>query len=798
VPAALSSAHIGASIRENNMLDSLMKSLDNPPSNSSMHPHLIASGLGLASRQELSGLCALLEAVSLIDVAIGAGADVIKRVGLEIDGAEARMKSIAEKIQNSDETDDALRHRLWHALGNALGTRNQLPLSERRVAEEAAALGVMASRVLSAGLHAQEEAKRRQDAGRDQYMKRFEDQIQQIYKDPTSLWRSKPPLAFPEIVSRELASMLDTLKTDDNRVGFDPDIAKAMQKGGQQAWAGIAAAGGWVGMATAVNAAGFAPYILAAQASAFIPFVGGPAAVSFLAVMANPVTIVAGLLALGGLGGKTLNKTIKSQVSARIVVLLALRGLADPNDGLGCATTAFRHLCASGSRKPGHLGSTEWSKLRSRATRVETEIGRGMPDAPRREPVKWGAAPEIKHQNTNSKDTMAVIGLTAAEMLYHAASIDPRVLEAADFWRIADIANQLEFATHAMEFAVRGSDIALRGFTAEQLVLGNLIAQGHHVTLPDSSNNPGFDLIVDGQEVQVKCGEGLSLLSEHFEKYPDTPVIANAELVAKVSDEPWADMVTALDGFELSTVREITESSVAAGIELASMDALAAAIGVGAIRGTVAVLTGEISADDLPAWLVVDAALRGALVTVGGKAGAIIGLVAIGPAGALVLGPIMGAMALFGMGGAKALVDSKINKKWHDEMLAEAEALRATSQRSLKARIALLVGRRDNVFRPSAKLPGDLATWLDRRAADDAIAASEDLLDLDASPRTLIEAMCLDIVAARANPASPDVLRARSLLQKKLSSKPGPLDGALNQVDVLWKRSRLFAKFEKK
>jgi len=477
------------------------------------------------------------------------------------------------------------------------------------------------------------------------------------------------------------------------------------------------------------------------------------------------------------------------------VVLLALRGLADPNDGLGRTSTAFRHLCSAGTRKPGHLGTSEWSKMRSRATRVETELGRGMPDAPGREPEEWRAIPEIERQNTTLKDTTAVIGLTAAEMLYYAASIDPRVLEAADFWRTADISDQLLFATHAMEFAVHGSDIALRGYTAEQVVLGNLIAQGHHVTLPDSSSNPGFDLIVDQQEVQVKCGESLSLLSEHFGKYPDMPVIANAELVAQVSDEPWADMVTALDGFELGTVREFTESSVAAGMNLESMDAMAAAIGVGAIRGTVAVLTGEIPAGNLPAWLVVDTALRGALVTVGGKAGSIIGLVAIGPAGALVLGPTMGAMALFGMDGAKAFVDSRINKKWYDEMRAEADAVRVASQRGLKARITLLVGRRDDVFRPSGTLPEGLATWLDRRAADDAIAAAEDLMDLDTSPGTLIEAMRLDVVAARANPASPDVMRARSQLQRSLSFKPAPLDGARDRFEALWKRGKLYANF---
>lgn len=792
------SAPVCPFIRELGVYSKKMKSLNTSPSDPSMHPHLIASGLGLASREELSGLCALLEAASVIKVAADASADLLNRIGIEIDNAAARIKTVAQDIQNSDESDDALRHRLWHGLVNGLGVQSHLPLSERRVVEEAAALGVMTSRVLSPDLHAKDELKRRQDAGRDSYIGRFEEKMQQIYKDPKSVWRSNLPLPFPEIVARELASMLDTLEIEDSQVGFDPDVARAMQQGGQYTWAGIAAAGGWVSMAAAVNAAGFAPYIFAAQASAFIPFMGGPAVVSLLAVMVNPITIAAGLLALGGLGGKKLNETVKSKVSGRILVLLALRGLADPSDGLGRTSTAFRQICAAGRSKPKHLKMPEWTAMRSRATRVEAEIGRRMPNAPGREPSQWGVAPEFTRQNVNLEDTTAVIGLTAAEMLYHAVSIDPQVLAAADFWRTADISNQLEFATHAMEFAVRGADIALRGFTAEQLVLGNLVAQGHHVTLPDSSSNPGFDLIVNGQEVQVKCGESLSLLREHFEKYPDIPVIANAELVAKVLDEPWAEMVTALDGFELVIVEEMTASAIASGIDLAELDALAAAIGVGAIRGAVAVFTGEIPAGDLPAWLVVDTALRGTLVTLGSNVGAFVGLVAIGPAGALVLGPVMGAMTLFGMDGVKALVDSKINKEWYDEMLAKAETLRVVSQRNLKARIALLVSRRDNVFRPNSRLPGDLAIWLDRRAADDAIAAAEDLRDLDAPARTPIEAMCLDIVAARVNPASPDVLRARRLLQQKISCKPRPLDGVIGRFDKLWIRNKFSKNFEKK
>lgn len=81
----------------------------------------------------------------------------------------------------------------------------------------------------------------------------------------------------------------------------------------------------------------------------------------------------------------------------------------------------------------------------------------------------------------------ATAGLTAADMLHHAASIDPSVVEAADFSRTADIDDPLELAAHFADFAARGSEIALRGYAAEQLVLARLIEDGHDAVIAPTS-----------------------------------------------------------------------------------------------------------------------------------------------------------------------------------------------------------------------------------------------------------------------------------------------------------------------
>ena len=72
------------------------------------------------------------------------------------------------------------------------------------------------------------------------------------------------------------------------------------------------------------------------------------------------------------------------------------------------------------------------------------------------------------------------------------AAIDSRVLEAADFSRSSELGDPLTFAARAHEFLVSGADVSLRGYTAEQIVLSALKADGHDVVLAATSNMKGF------------------------------------------------------------------------------------------------------------------------------------------------------------------------------------------------------------------------------------------------------------------------------------------------------------------
>lgn len=139
------------------------------------------------------------------------------------------------------------------------------------------------------------------------------------------------------------------------------------------------------------------------------------------------------------------------------------------------------------------------------------------------------------------------VGGIAAVSVYdavHALSmIDDRVLQGLDFSTTADMTtfNQLNqyisehFLSGTAE-AVSGSTARLQGYVAEQVAAANLVAQGHVVEFPATSNNPGFDLIVDGHPLQVKDTLNPQLITEHFSKYPDIPVVTNVELAGHFTD----------------------------------------------------------------------------------------------------------------------------------------------------------------------------------------------------------------------------------------------------------------------
>lgn len=137
--------------------------------------------------------------------------------------------------------------------------------------------------------------------------------------------------------------------------------------------------------------------------------------------------------------------------------------------------------------------------------------------------------------------TTAIASLSAGEFLYDYVMIDPTVVKGLDFARVEDLSNLFtlsHFAETVDTETLTGDMAQLQGYVAEQMIAQELTAAGHDVQFPETSNQAGWDILVDGQPFQVKCAASKQVVETHFEKYPDTPVFVNAELASAFEGNP--------------------------------------------------------------------------------------------------------------------------------------------------------------------------------------------------------------------------------------------------------------------
>lgn len=734
-----------------------------------VRPVDILSGLGTLQRAEMCQIIALLECVDGFFLAKGAVAGVGAKLGFEMDAAAERLRAVQNDLAGSSATDAVLRFRLWSRLTEAMALPSVVPLSAKSATRWASAFAVRASERLTPSIQARHRKadRNRPDGG---LAAQVGGKAADYWKTAKAATVAEPPLPFPEIVAEEMLALLaDDKVVEAAARESDPEISLALRQGQARARNAMVAGGVWVGGAAVVANAGFLPYMLAAQLSAIIPLVSGPTLVSLLATLINPVTVFAGVAALGWLGMGSGSRVVRSQLAARLGVLLAAQGTQRGDAGLDRFLADMRML----DREP--IGSFGWMSVKDRAAMrrgIATVCGRlaGPLPAPAGPPPEpWSS----KRIAADVVDATATLGLTVGEMLWHTAAIEPNVMKAADFSRAEELADPMSFASSATDFLTSGAGWSLRGYTAERLVMDKLIADGHDVRLAEASNTPGLDLIVDGAAVQVKCGTSFSNLTEHFEKYPDIPVIANAALAEEAveSDAPWAHLVTTLPGFEIATIEEQIAETLGHAVDLADPDILQFALSVGVLRGGIEVAQGRVPVSDLPAWLILDGASRGLLVFAGGNAGAWFGLVAIGPAGALILGPAIGGAALLGNSTLKGAAQKHLMAGWYAELQRAAEDLHRSIVVALESRIALLEERNQNF----ADLAGqsDLNAWMARRAQDDLIAALEDRSTLDAAhSKTEADAIRILFTAHDIAPADAAVLSGVRTLEQTIAQKP--------------------------
>ena len=323
----------------------------------------------------------------------------------------------------------------------------------------------------------------------------------------------------------------------------------------------------------------------------------------------------------------------------------------------------------------------------------------------------------------------ALSALTLGDIAYNAWSLNPKVLEAVDFARVEALDDRVNFAAFARRVESMAADAHLgaisnvKGYVAERVVASQLVSQGHVVEFPDSSNQAGWDIEVDGEKFQVKAVESLSALERHFGVGYQYPVIANAELAqelaARTEEElpAWAGDVHFVEGYSRELVENVSRHTIESGAEMLDPDIPLFAVVLSAVRQYGRAHRGEVSGSQAFQEVLLDGAARSGLAVAGGYVGTGIGLVLFGPAGALVFGALVPIASQTQAGrlrkGLGTWFKDEGDLAWHEEVLAAIERLRRRAQAALRWKQAALRQR------PTLSGEDLVANYLRWRASED-------------------------------------------------------------------------------
>lgn len=171
-------------------------------------------------------------------------------------------------------------------------------------------------------------------------------------------------------------------------------------------------------------------------------------------------------------------------------------------------------------------------------------------------------------------ETGGGIAMSAYDVLSGAARIDPKLLEGINHLHHAkEFSNFKDLLDYMQQVIIGDSAIGsdawqqlihkYKGFAGEEYVAEWLRDAGHAVTMPLSGTEPGYDMIVDGKEFNVKITRSPDYIMDHLEKYPDVDVITNREMMEHFSDHPRVLIDENLSILDLETAVEGTLEELA-------------------------------------------------------------------------------------------------------------------------------------------------------------------------------------------------------------------------------------------
>lgn len=247
--------------------------------------------------------------------------------------------------------------------------------------------------------------------------------------------------------------------------------------------------------------------------------------------------------------------------------------------------------------------------------------------------------------NKERTTTLAVGAISIGDFLYDYIRIDPTVVEAVDFARSDSIDSIFSFSQFSMGIDVDSvGDISqIQGYVAEKMLAMELTAKGHDVQFPEASNEPGWDILVDGEKFQVKNLSDPSGVYEHLNKYPEYPVYVNADLADTFAGNP---NVFIAENIHHEEIVALTKDQLTLGQELQDFEIPMITLLVSSAVNVRGLMKKESDLKNTVTNIITDTATRSFGGYVGQYGGSVAGGLLFGPAGVIVVG---GAGALIGM-----------------------------------------------------------------------------------------------------------------------------------------------------
>ncbi len=175
------------------------------------------------------------------------------------------------------------------------------------------------------------------------------------------------------------------------------------------------------------------------------------------------------------------------------------------------------------------------------------------------------------------KETGTFITIYAGDLIYDILRVDPRVIDGVDFLRKDDLSNVLKFGKQEIvdraeksKESLSGLHDSYTGYTFERVVALDFQQRGAEVQFPNSAQQSGYDLVINSEKFQVKTqGNGIDIIENHFEKYPNIRVIVNSEAHEKFIEKyPEKANMIINSGFSHEQTQSLVKESTDAAVEV--------------------------------------------------------------------------------------------------------------------------------------------------------------------------------------------------------------------------------------